>query len=171
MRHDAAAAADLVHLGAAARRHQDARAYGCPVQFRLNELDLDPVVAISSIIAPQGRGLVHIKDENVNVAIMFIIVRSAPAAGEARCDARTGLRRDILELPVAQVAIRQMATANPYWGASRIHEELLKQGVGISERRVSRLMPKNPKPPSQTYKSDMPGSHEVVGSIPTRSAN
>ena len=30
--------------------------------------------------------------------------------------------------------IRQMATANPLWGAPRIHGELLKLGINISER-------------------------------------
>jgi hypothetical protein len=38
--------------------------------------------------------------------------------------------------------IKQMATANQYWGAPRIHGELLKLGIEISERTVSRLMPK-----------------------------
>src|SRR5438874_4603894 len=46
-----------------------------------------------------------------------------------------------------------MATANPYWGAPRIHGELLKLGLEISERTVSRLMPKYRKPPSQTWKA------------------
>ena len=50
--------------------------------------------------------------------------------------------------------IKQMATANPYWGgAPRIHGELLKLGLEISERTVSRLMPQNRKPPSQTWKA------------------
>jgi putative transposase len=49
--------------------------------------------------------------------------------------------------------IKRMATANPYWGAPRIHWELLKLGVEISERTVSRLMPKNGKPPSQTWRA------------------
>ena len=49
--------------------------------------------------------------------------------------------------------IKRMATANPYWGAPRIHGELLKLGLEISERTVSRLMPKYRKPPSQTWKA------------------
>jgi putative transposase len=43
-----------------------------------------------------------------------------------------------------------MAQANPLWGAPRIHGELLKLGIDISERSISRLMPKKKKPPSQT---------------------
>ena len=46
-----------------------------------------------------------------------------------------------------------MATANPYWGAPRIHGELLKLGMEISARTVSRLMSKYRKPPSQTWKA------------------
>jgi transposase InsO family protein len=41
--------------------------------------------------------------------------------------------------------IRTMAGANPIWGAPRIHGELLKLGFEISERTVSRLMPRNRK--------------------------
>ena len=43
-----------------------------------------------------------------------------------------------------------MATANLIWGAPRIHGELLKLGFEISERTVSRLMPKDRKP-TQTW--------------------
>jgi hypothetical protein len=43
--------------------------------------------------------------------------------------------------------VRKMATANPLWGAPRIHGELLKLGIHIAEPTVSRLMPKNrPQP-------------------------
>jgi hypothetical protein len=46
-----------------------------------------------------------------------------------------------------------MAVANPYWGAPRLHGELLKLGIAISERTVSRFMPKNRKPPSQSWRA------------------
>jgi putative transposase len=49
--------------------------------------------------------------------------------------------------------LKRMATANPFWGAPRIHGELLKLGIEISERTVSRLMPKHRNPPSQTWKA------------------
>src|SRR5450432_594824 len=56
--------------------------------------------------------------------------------------------------------IRQMAEANVGWGAPRIHGELLKLGIDISERSVSRFMPPSrgsrpPKPgaPSSTITS------------------
>ena len=47
--------------------------------------------------------------------------------------------------------IQTMATANPTWGAPRVHGELKKLGFKISERTVSRLMPKKTGRPSQTW--------------------
>jgi transposase InsO family protein len=46
-----------------------------------------------------------------------------------------------------------MAAADPLWGAPRIHGELLKLGLEISERTVSRLLPSRRRPPSQTWKT------------------
>ena len=43
-----------------------------------------------------------------------------------------------------------MAGANPLWGAPRIHGELVKLRFDVSERTVSRLMPRRRKPPSMT---------------------
>ena len=55
--------------------------------------------------------------------------------------------------PKVKALIKQMAEANPLWGAPRIHGELLKLGIDISERTVSRLMPKRSKPPSQHWRT------------------
>ena len=49
--------------------------------------------------------------------------------------------------------IRKMAAANPLWGAPRIHGELLKLGIDISERTVSRLVHRSRRPPSQSWKT------------------
>src|SRR5207244_3104608 len=46
-----------------------------------------------------------------------------------------------------------MVAANVTWGAPRIHGELLKLGFEISERTVSRLLPKRGKEPSQAWKT------------------
>lgn len=54
--------------------------------------------------------------------------------------------------PEIRALIRQMAEANPLWGAPHIHGELLKLGIEISERTVSNLMPRTTRrPPSQTW--------------------
>jgi transposase InsO family protein len=47
--------------------------------------------------------------------------------------------------------VKAMATGNPTWGAPRIHGELLKLGFTVSERTVSRWMPKKNGKPSQTW--------------------
>ena len=56
--------------------------------------------------------------------------------------------------PEVKQLIRQMAEANVGWGAPRIHGELLKLGIVVSERSVSRFLPPKPrKPPSQTWRT------------------
>src|SRR4249920_2993298 len=55
--------------------------------------------------------------------------------------------------PAVRALILKMAAANPLWGAPRIHGELLKLGIHISERTVSRLLPRNRRPRSQTWKA------------------
>jgi hypothetical protein len=46
-----------------------------------------------------------------------------------------------------------MAGANPLWGTPRIHGELLKLGIAISERTVSRLLAQLSRPPSQPWRT------------------
>jgi putative transposase len=43
--------------------------------------------------------------------------------------------------------IRRMSSANPFWGAPRIHGELLKLGVDVSQITVGRYLPRRPKTP------------------------
>ena len=49
--------------------------------------------------------------------------------------------------------VRELATANPLWGAPRIHGELRTLGVDVSERTVSRLLEAHTRPPSQTWRT------------------
>ena len=66
----------------------------------------------------------------------------------ARRPAKSDVSAEVKQL------IRQMDTANKTWGAPRIHGELLKLGIDIGERSVSRFMPPRPgKPPSQTWRT------------------
>jgi hypothetical protein len=59
--------------------------------------------------------------------------------------------------PNTDVAVRTlvatMAEANPLWGAPRIHGELVKLGIAVSERTVSRLLRRRRRPPSQTWRT------------------
>src|SRR5262249_42797495 len=55
--------------------------------------------------------------------------------------------------PQIRALVREMATANPLWGAPRIHGELRTLGVDVSERTVSRLLKPDDRPRSQTWKT------------------
>ena len=59
--------------------------------------------------------------------------------------------------PSTTAAIRtlvdQMTEANALWGAPRIHGELGKLGIAVSERTVSRLLGRGRRPPSQTWRT------------------
>jgi transposase InsO family protein len=55
--------------------------------------------------------------------------------------------------PEIRALIARMAAANLLWGAPRIHGELLKLGLDVTERTVSRLMPKRRPEPSQTWRT------------------
>jgi hypothetical protein len=49
--------------------------------------------------------------------------------------------------------IRTMAQANPRWGAPRIHGELLKLEVDVSQATVAKYMDRRRQPPSQTWQT------------------
>ena len=64
-----------------------------------------------------------------------------------RWPGRPKVSREVREL------IRQMSTANPLWGAPRIHGELLKLGIEISQATVSKYMVKPEHRPSQSWQT------------------
>ena len=55
--------------------------------------------------------------------------------------------------PEIKGLIRRMCLANPLWGAPRIHGELLKLGIDVSEATVSKYMVRRRGPPSQTWRT------------------
>jgi putative transposase len=55
--------------------------------------------------------------------------------------------------PNVRLLIRTMAEANPLWGAPRIHGELLKLGIDVSQATVARYMARHRRPPSQTWRT------------------
>jgi len=61
--------------------------------------------------------------------------------------------------------VRRMATENPLWRAPRIHGELLKLGITISERTVSRILRTVQRPPSQTWKTFLNNHIDEIVSI------
>jgi putative transposase len=55
--------------------------------------------------------------------------------------------------PQIPALVREMATANPLWGAPRIHGELRTLGIRVSERTASRLLEPHTRPSPQTWKA------------------
>jgi putative transposase len=55
--------------------------------------------------------------------------------------------------PALRGLIRDMQVANIGWGAPRIHGELLKLGIDVSQATVSKYMLHRRKPPSQTWRT------------------
>jgi putative transposase len=49
--------------------------------------------------------------------------------------------------------IRELSTANPLWGAPRVHGELQKLGLVVSQSTVAKYMRRHPRPPSQTWRT------------------
>ena len=67
-----------------------------------------------------------------------------------------------------------MADSNPLWGAPRIHGELLKLGLKVSQATVAKYMPRRTTPPSQTWRTFLANHvHQIAAAdffvVPTSS--
>jgi putative transposase len=74
---------------------------------------------------------------------------------------RPGVNREIRDL------IRQMSVANPLWGAPRIHGEMLKLGIEVSQATVGRHMARRHGPPSPTWRTFLSNQIDGIASIDT----
>src|SRR5258707_1195232 len=61
--------------------------------------------------------------------------------------------------------IRQMSSANPLWGAPRIHGELLKLGIEISQATVAKYMVRRRGAHSPTWRSFLRNQAEGIAAI------
>jgi transposase InsO family protein len=61
--------------------------------------------------------------------------------------------------------IRQMSTANPLWGAPRIHGELLKLGIEVSQATVAKYMVRRRGTPSPTWRSFLRNQAQGIAAI------
>lgn len=61
--------------------------------------------------------------------------------------------------------IRQMQSANVGWGAPRIHGELLKLGIDVSQATVSNYMVRHRNPPSQTWRTFLENHADCIAGI------
>ena len=60
---------------------------------------------------------------------------------------RPGVPRDV------RVVIRELSMTNRLWGAPRIHGELQKLGIAVSQSTVAKYMRRHRRPPSQTWRT------------------
>ncbi len=58
-----------------------------------------------------------------------------------------------------------MSQDNPLWGAPRIHGELLKLGIEVSQATVSKYMARHRKPPSQSWRAFLKNHAKDIVSI------
>jgi hypothetical protein len=61
--------------------------------------------------------------------------------------------------------IRMLSRNNPRWGAPRIHGELLKLGIEITEPTVAKYMVRHRKPPSQTWRTFLENHMKTMVSV------
>src|ERR1700730_18298402 len=61
--------------------------------------------------------------------------------------------------------IRQMNAANPLWGAPRIHGELLKLGIEVSQATVAKYMVRRRGAPSPTWRTFLRNHAEGIAAI------
>jgi len=61
--------------------------------------------------------------------------------------------------------IREVSLANPLWGATRIHGELLKIGIDVAQSTVAKYMVKGRRPPSQSWKTFVRNHADGIASV------
>jgi len=65
--------------------------------------------------------------------------------------------------PDARALIRTMSEQNPLWAAPRIHGELVKLGIDVSQATVAKHMARRRRPPSQTWRTFLTNhAHQIV---------
>ena len=69
-----------------------------------------------------------------------------------------------MALEVRQL-IREMSLANPFWGAPRIHGELLKLGIDVGQTSVAKYMARHRRPPSQGWRTFLLNHADGIASI------
>ena len=67
--------------------------------------------------------------------------------------------------PEVRALIRRMSQANALWGAPRIHGELQKLGLEISQAAVSKYLGPRSRPPSQTWRTFLTNHVQTLVSV------
>jgi Integrase core domain len=64
--------------------------------------------------------------------------------------------------------IREISMANSLWGAPRIHGELQKLGISVSQATVAKYMHRRRRPPSQTWRTFLTNHASQMENEPPR---
>src|SRR3954447_12149324 len=67
--------------------------------------------------------------------------------------------------PEIRRLIRKISLANPLWGATRIHGELLKLGIDVGQTSVAKYMARRRRPPSQGWRTFLLNHADGIASI------
>src|SRR5689334_17523172 len=117
-----------------------------PARVRLAKSDRWLWACLSRVWSGWRTALVIVKPETV-VAWHRQGFRLFWAWKSRRRLGRPSVARDVRTL------IRRIAQENPLWGAPRIHGELLKLGVQVSQATVAKYLGRRATPPSQAWRT------------------
>jgi hypothetical protein len=117
-----------------------------PRRLRLARADRLLWVWLSRTWKEWGSAVVIVKPETV-IAWQRRAFRSFWSWKSRRRIGRSSVPPDIRAL------IRSMSRTNPRWGAPRIHGELLKLGIEVSQSTVAKYIVRRRCPPSQTWRT------------------
>jgi len=137
----------MLQLELLALRHQLAVSERTSPRLKLCPADRLLWVILSRILPTWRDALVIVKPETVvgwhrKGFRLFWTWKSRRRRG-----GRPAIPREVRDL------IRRVSRDNPLWGAPRIHGELLKLGIDVSQATVSKYMTKLPCPPSQSWRT------------------
>ena len=136
-----------LHVEVLALRHQlQVLQRTRPRRLRLATADRWLWVWLSRVWTAWRTALVIVKPETV-IAWHRHAFRLVWTCKSQRRTGRPAVPRDVRTL------IRTMSQANPLWGAPRIHGELLKLGIAVSQATVAKYMLRDRQPPSQNWRT------------------
>src|SRR5450432_449264 len=101
--------------------HGYSRADGASIAFGAHQLDLDPMVGPGHIVAKQGWRLVHVHDEDIDVAVIVEIAEGTAPAGVCRRNAGAAFVDQFLESPAAEIAENQARRLERISGDAALH--------------------------------------------------
>ena len=105
----------------------DASAYAAAVGFCANRADFDPIVFVGGVAADELWRSVDAIDDEVEIAVVVEIAEGTAARGGGSRNSGAGVKRDVFEVAVAQIAIEKLALRIAGFGG-----ELFDFGIDVA---------------------------------------